>query len=70
MKLLAIRDLHVAHCANRDALKAIQPHCEDWLLLGGDIGEPSSTSASCSTFLSHGGSRRYPPSSRSLSMHA
>lgn len=39
MKLLAISDLHVAHRANRDALAAMQPHREDWLLLGGDVGE-------------------------------
>jgi 3',5'-cyclic AMP phosphodiesterase CpdA len=39
MKLYAISDLHLAQPANRLALEALPPHPEDWLILGGDIGE-------------------------------
>lgn len=39
MKLHAISDLHVGHPANRAALEQISPHPDDWLILGGDIGE-------------------------------
>ena len=39
MRLLAISDLHVGHPKNRDALDSIGDHPDDWLILGGDIGE-------------------------------
>lgn len=39
MKLYAISDLHLAHPINRAALEALRPQPEDWLILGGDIGE-------------------------------
>jgi len=39
MKLLAISDLHLANKSNRRALEALSPHPEDWLILGGDVGE-------------------------------
>lgn len=39
MKLYAISDLHLACTSNRQALEALPPHPEDWLILGGDIGE-------------------------------
>lgn len=39
MKLLAISDLHVRHRINREALEQIEEHPEDWLILGGDLGE-------------------------------
>lgn len=39
MKLLAISDLHVGHAANRDALRQVSPRPDDWLILGGDLGE-------------------------------
>lgn len=39
MKLLAISDLHVGYAANRDALSAIGDHGDDWLIVGGDVGE-------------------------------
>jgi 3',5'-cyclic AMP phosphodiesterase CpdA len=37
MKLYAISDLHLHHAVNRDALAAMPPHPDDWLILGGDI---------------------------------
>src|SRR5579859_2313483 len=39
MKLYAISDLHLAQPINRAALESLPPHPEDWLILGGDIGE-------------------------------
>ena len=39
MKLYAISDLHLLSEANRQALAALPAHPEDWLILGGDIGE-------------------------------
>jgi predicted phosphodiesterase len=39
MKLFALSDLHVNHEANRSTLEALPAHPEDWLILGGDIGE-------------------------------
>jgi 3',5'-cyclic AMP phosphodiesterase CpdA len=39
MKLYAISDLHVGHKINRNALEALPPHLDDWLILAGDIGE-------------------------------
>ncbi len=39
MKLHAISDLHLNHQANREALKALPDYGDDWLILGGDIGE-------------------------------
>ncbi|WP_053236044.1 metallophosphoesterase family protein [Sandaracinus amylolyticus] len=39
MRLLAIGDVHVEHRANRDALVALPPHPDDWLVLAGDVSE-------------------------------
>lgn len=39
MKLYAISDLHLNYPANLEALKMLPPHPEDWLILGGDIGD-------------------------------
>lgn len=39
MKLYAVSDLHLANKANRQALEALPPHPEDWLILAGDTGE-------------------------------
>lgn len=39
MKLYAISDLHLAQPVNRDALESLPSYSEDWLILGGDIGE-------------------------------
>jgi 3',5'-cyclic AMP phosphodiesterase CpdA len=39
MKLYAISDLHLAQSINRDALESMPSYPEDWLILGGDIGE-------------------------------
>lgn len=39
MKLYAISDLHLSSEVNRQALEALPPHSEDWLILAGDIGE-------------------------------
>lgn len=39
MRLLAIGDLHVGHARNREALHALPPHPDDWLILAGDLGE-------------------------------
>lgn len=39
MKLLAVSDLHVGHAENRRALETVTPRPEDWLILGGDVGE-------------------------------
>lgn len=39
MRLLALSDLHVGHAGNREAVAAIPPHPDDWLLLAGDVGD-------------------------------
>ena len=39
MKLYATSDLHLACTSNREALEALPHHPQDWLILGGDIGE-------------------------------
>lgn len=39
MKLWAISDTHVGHPDNRRAFTEIPAHPEDWLILGGDVGE-------------------------------
>jgi 3',5'-cyclic AMP phosphodiesterase CpdA len=39
MKLYAISDLHLFSEINRAALAAVAAHPQDWLILGGDIGE-------------------------------
>ncbi len=39
MKLFAISDLHVGYPDNRREITAITPHPEDWLIVGGDLGE-------------------------------
>jgi 3',5'-cyclic AMP phosphodiesterase CpdA len=39
LKLYAVSDLHLANKANRQALEALPPHPDDWLILAGDIGE-------------------------------
>jgi 3',5'-cyclic AMP phosphodiesterase CpdA len=39
VKLFGLSDLHVNHAANRETLAAIPAHPEDWLILGGDLGE-------------------------------
>jgi predicted phosphodiesterase len=38
-RLFALSDLHVSHAANRALLEGITPHQNDWLILGGDLGE-------------------------------
>jgi 3',5'-cyclic AMP phosphodiesterase CpdA len=39
MKLWAVSDLHVGYAENRRVIEAMAPHPEDWLVLGGDLGE-------------------------------
>jgi 3',5'-cyclic AMP phosphodiesterase CpdA len=39
VKLYAISDLHVGFEVNRQALQALPAHPDDWLILGGDLGE-------------------------------
>ncbi|MGE5340331.1 MAG: metallophosphoesterase family protein [Candidatus Omnitrophota bacterium] len=39
MKLYAISDLHLANRSNFDALTALAPHPDDWIILAGDTGE-------------------------------
>lgn len=39
MKLYAISDLHVGYSANRRALEELREHPQDWIILGGDLGE-------------------------------
>ena len=39
MKLYALSDLHLAYETNRQALEALPPHPDDWLILAGDLGE-------------------------------
>src|SRR5262245_6337994 len=39
MKLYAISDLHLGFARNREAFAALSDHPDDWLILGGDVGE-------------------------------
>ncbi len=39
MRLFALSDLHVDHALNLEALKALLPHPQDWVLVGGDLAE-------------------------------
>ena len=39
MKLWALSDLHLGYAKNREALEAVPAHPDDWLILGGDLGE-------------------------------
>ena len=39
MRLLGISDLHLRYEHNRQALEALSPHPDDWLILAGDTGE-------------------------------
>jgi 3',5'-cyclic AMP phosphodiesterase CpdA len=39
VKLYGLSDLHVGFEANRRTLSELPPHPDDWLVLGGDIGE-------------------------------
>ncbi len=39
MRLHGISDLHVASSMNRDAVKALPAHPDDWLIVAGDVGE-------------------------------
>jgi 3',5'-cyclic AMP phosphodiesterase CpdA len=37
--LYALSDLHLGHPVNREAVEALPPHPDDWLVLAGDLGE-------------------------------
>lgn len=39
MRLYAISDLHLGFRENREALAGLSRHPDDWLILGGDVGE-------------------------------
>lgn len=39
MQLLAISDLHVGHAGNKEAVAGMAPRPDDWLIVGGDVGE-------------------------------
>ena len=39
MKLYALSDLHLRYEVTRQALRALRPHPDDWLILAGDVGE-------------------------------
>src|SRR5258707_13604414 len=39
MKLWAISDLHIGSDVNRQAIAALAPRPEDWLILAGDVGD-------------------------------
>ena len=39
MKLYALSDLHLHYKVNREAMEDIHDYPDDWLILGGDIGE-------------------------------
>ncbi|MBP9113944.1 MAG: metallophosphoesterase, partial [Polyangiaceae bacterium] len=39
MKIWAISDLHLAYDANKAAFETLERHPNDWLILGGDLGE-------------------------------
>jgi predicted phosphodiesterase len=38
-RVVAISDLHIGHKSNWEALTHLEPSKEDWLILGGDLGE-------------------------------
>ncbi len=42
VRLYAISDLHLGFRENREALQGLGAHPDDWLILGGDVGETSS----------------------------
>jgi 3',5'-cyclic AMP phosphodiesterase CpdA len=39
VKLWAIADLHVGFAENREAVEAMPPHLDDWLIVAGDAGD-------------------------------
>ena len=39
MRLLGLSDLHIGYPVNKKAIENIEPCPNDWLILGGDIGE-------------------------------
>jgi 3',5'-cyclic AMP phosphodiesterase CpdA len=39
VRLYAISDLHLGFRENREAIQRLEPHPDDWLILGGDVGE-------------------------------
>ena len=39
MQLYAISDLHLAYQENRQALAAMPPHLEDWLIVAGILAK-------------------------------
>lgn len=39
MRLLAVSDIHVRQPQNRAFVERLRPHPDDWLILGGDLGE-------------------------------
>ena len=39
MKLYAISDIHLGFALNRQAFATLSRHSDDWLILGGDVGE-------------------------------
>lgn len=39
MRLFAVSDLHLGHIENRELLKKVRPHTDDWLVLAGDVGD-------------------------------
>lgn len=39
MRLFAISDLHVSHPINRDGVASMGEYPDDWLIVGGDVGE-------------------------------
>ena len=39
MRLWALSDLHLSHPLNRDALSALPPYLDDWLILAGDVAD-------------------------------
>lgn len=39
MKLYAISDIHLDHKVNRNALEALDPRPDDWLILAGDVSQ-------------------------------
>ena len=44
-RLFAVSDLHLGHAANREAIEAIRPRPNDWLILAGDVAERDRTEA-------------------------
>ena len=51
MRLLAISDLHLGNARNREALRALPPCPEDWLILAGDVCEDEALFAEALGFL-------------------